>query len=218
MKALFLKDFSIIKSQKKFYLVLLLIALIQGVIGKNFLFTLVFMCTGISMVATGTISYDEADNGNSFLFTMPFSRKNYVLEKYYFAFLMSIAALTVGIIFCILGGIGSSPELVTEQIKAGIMMVVPAIIVILGVSIPVKLKYGAEKSKLVFFIFAGVIILAGFAGEKAVQFLNNSLPGLLNGFSFLNQISLIFISVSAAVIFIAVSVKISISIVNKKEF
>ena len=37
-----------------------------------------------AMFAISTISYDEYDNGNAFLFTLPFSRKEYVLSKYVF--------------------------------------------------------------------------------------------------------------------------------------
>lgn len=37
-----------------------------------------------AMIAVGTLSYDETDNGLAFLMTLPVDRKTYVREKYLF--------------------------------------------------------------------------------------------------------------------------------------
>lgn len=45
-----------------------------------------------AMIAVGTLSYDETDNGLAFLMTLPVDRKTYVREKYLFILICTAAA------------------------------------------------------------------------------------------------------------------------------
>lgn len=56
-----------------------------------------------SMFSLSTISYDEFDNGNAFLFSLPITRKGYVIEKYIFGIMLGVISLILStIIACIL--------------------------------------------------------------------------------------------------------------------
>ena len=54
-----------------------------------------------TMATTSTIGCDEADHGTVFLFTLPVSRKEYVLEKYGLAVAGSAAAVCIVTVLCL---------------------------------------------------------------------------------------------------------------------
>ena len=82
MKGLLTKDFRILAGQKRYFTIIILIALIFLCSGQPAQI-IVGYCTMFGMLFTvNTISYDEFDHGYLFLFTLPVTRKDYVLEKY----------------------------------------------------------------------------------------------------------------------------------------
>ena len=84
MKGLLTKDFRILAGQKRYFTIIILIALIFLCSGQPAQI-IVGYCTMFGMLFTvNTISYDEFDHGYLFLFTLPVTRKDYVLEKYVF--------------------------------------------------------------------------------------------------------------------------------------
>lgn len=91
MSGLLIKDFNLMKSQYRFFVFVVGIAILMG-----FSTTEAFLYSYISVViplfTLNTISYDEFDNGNAFLFTLPISRKAYVYEKYCFGLLLGVAS------------------------------------------------------------------------------------------------------------------------------
>ena len=83
MKGLLTKDFRILAGQKRYFTIIILIALIFLCSGQPAQI-IVGYCTMFGMLFTvNTISYDEFDHGYLFLFTLPVSRKDYVLENMY---------------------------------------------------------------------------------------------------------------------------------------
>ncbi len=51
-----------------------------------------------------TISYDEFDNGNAFLFSLPITRAGYVVEKYCFALILALSAWTISTLLVVIAG------------------------------------------------------------------------------------------------------------------
>lgn len=94
MKGLLLKDLSIMKTQGRSAVLIMAIALFMLIVGNNTTFAVIY--ANILFVTFGitTLSYDNHDNGYAFLFTLPISRKLYVMEKYVFS-ILSIATGTV---------------------------------------------------------------------------------------------------------------------------
>ena len=87
MKGLLTKDFRILAGQKRYFTIIILIAAIFLCSGQPAQI-IVGYCTMFGMLFTvNTISYDEFDHGYLFLFTLPVTRKDYVLEKYVFMLL-----------------------------------------------------------------------------------------------------------------------------------
>lgn len=104
MKGLLIKDFKLMKMQKNFFLMMIAIVIAISFFQNEISFPLGFLPFVISLFSLSTISYDEFDNGNAFLFSLPISRKDYVKEKYLLSFLLGFGALILGLlIICVAG-------------------------------------------------------------------------------------------------------------------
>ncbi len=166
MRGLIEKDIRLTLTRKQTLLIFLVMAVVMSM-SMDGSFLIGYLTMLASIVALGTISYDEFDNGFAFLMTLPFSRKTYVAEKYVFCFLMAAAAWCAGavmyIIACILRHTGTNPVSELSMFFA----VLPVMYVSVTLMIPLQLKYGQEKSRTVLFIIFGVIAVALF-GTKSL--------------------------------------------------
>jgi len=89
MKALLIKDLSYLKSSR-ILVIVPVVGLILSLSGGSFFITWVCIMAA-SMVQT-TFTYDEFENGMSYLLTLPVSRRQYVRSKYLMA-LLCVAAM-----------------------------------------------------------------------------------------------------------------------------
>ena len=81
MKGLLIKDFKLVMIQKYALLVIVGVMSLMTFKSDNRVFAIAYMTFVGTLFALSTISYDEADNGNAFLFALPISRRGYVAEK-----------------------------------------------------------------------------------------------------------------------------------------
>ena len=119
----------------------------NGSVSKNTSYTIGFVSFIFSLFSVSTISYDELDNGNAFLFSLPIARKTYAVEKYCFGLIMGLGAwLAVSALGngCgVVRGQGPVSELVITA-----FIVLPLVLFMMAVMIPVMLKFGAEKGRI----------------------------------------------------------------------
>ena len=218
MSGLLMKDLELIKINMKTYLAVFLIGLIYLVAHENGSTFFVAYATFVSIgVSVGTISYDGYHHGMRFLMTLPITKEQYVQSKYLlsfcFAVLVSAASLLLGIIRIQISGNQKVEDLL---ISTGVALVISGII--LCGMIPLRLKYEAEKSRVVMVAAVAVIFLIAAACKKLYDLYRESFG---KGFQFLNtlsggQIAIILIIVIA--ICIAASMKVSERIMEGKEF
>ena len=90
MRGLLEKDFRLTFIRKQTLLIFFIMAIVMGV-SMDGSFLVGYLTMLASIVALGTISFDEFENGFPFIMTLPFDRKTYVREKYLFCFLMAAA-------------------------------------------------------------------------------------------------------------------------------
>ena len=88
MKALLIKDWKLLMSQKQFFLVTIVIVGAFLFTARNPAFVVSYATIMYTVFTISTISYDDYHNGMSFLMTLPVSRTDYVAEKYTFGILM----------------------------------------------------------------------------------------------------------------------------------
>ena len=215
---LLMKDLELIKINMKMYLAVFLIGIIYLVAQENgstfFVAYAIFVSISVSV---GTISYDGYHHGMKFLMTLPVTKKQYVQSKYLlsfgFAVLVSVISLLWGMIRIQISGKQEAEDLL---ISAGTALVISCII--LCGMIPLRLKYEAEKSRIVMVAVVVVIFLVAAACKELYDVYQKSFG---KGLRFLNTLSGWQIAVGLIVVMmicLAVSVKASERIMEKKEF
>lgn len=81
MKGLLIKDFKLLKGQKNFFMAITAISIIMIIVSPGTSFPIGLLGFVGALFSLSSISYDEFDNGNAFLFSLPITRKDYVLEN-----------------------------------------------------------------------------------------------------------------------------------------
>lgn len=174
MSGLLTKDFLTIKNQGKSMILILAIGIIMIISGMNETFVVGYLTFIASTFAISTLSYDEYDHGYPYIFILPIERKEYVMEKYLLSAILSIVGwLGSGAI--ILGVSAIRGEQIWSR-DFGMQMLAMLLInwIYLELLIPVRLKYGAEKGKIINFIVLGAVFLA----VMGIQFLMKHNRGL----------------------------------------
>ena len=117
-----------------------------------------------TIFSVNTISFDEADNGYSYIMTLPVTYKDYVYEKYMFCTAGGIAVGLVTMVFFLIGTGIRGTAVVTSDILIAAAAVLPPIVIIESFLIPVQLRFGNSKSRIFIMFVIGAVI----ARDKAV--------------------------------------------------
>ncbi|HJA93546.1 MAG TPA: ABC-2 transporter permease [Candidatus Eisenbergiella merdipullorum] len=218
MKGLFIKDFKLLMLQRNFLLLILAIVIGMMVFTDDVVFPLGFLSFVVSLFTVSTISYDDLDNGNAFLFTLPVTRNDYVVEKYFlglfFGGMAWILATVLGVLATVLKG--TLP--VTELMLAS-LIILPIMIIIQAIMFPFQLKFGSDKGRIAMigaFGVLAVIALVIVNGAKAV--FNVDLVNILDTLPTVSMGTLAAIAVIIALLLFLISMNISLSVMEKKEF
>lgn len=218
MKGFLIKDLRMLMKQKNTFFMVSVIGLVLSLTGSNPVFIISYMIYVTATYLLGTIAMDAQNNGMAFLMTLPANRRDYVVEKYG---LILGGAMCVGTIFTLIAfGVASikGQEVTLLEYAGTLLASLISVVIAFSVIIPINIKYGAEKSRVVFLILFGTICLglylvhlvAGDSVEGMEIFLEN-----INRISCLVMIAVAAVSVAFAVF---VSVEISIMIMKKKEY
>lgn len=214
MRGLLLKDFYLMAGQKRFFIIVFAIAVLFFLTGQNEEFIVGYVTMLCGIFAVTTIHYDEFNKGNIFLFTLPFQRKQYAVEKYLFGIIAGGAAWIASFAVVMVLGYGRG-ELDIREWGVPMLTYFLVLLLMLAVMIPIELKFGAEKGKLatfvLFFAVFGIFFLVTNASEEAGIDLS-ALAGQMN----LAKLALGAVLVTLLVL--AFSVSASIKIMEKKQF
>ncbi len=220
MKGLLKKDFCLLAGQKTTVMIVLILGIILTISEGDISFAIFYSAFVGATLAISTLSYDSYENGMAFLMTLPMQRKNYVQEKYLFVFLVSTVLSTIifalGLIMQMISG---KQDVLAETV---IMFVgaLLSIMVLMSIMIPVQLKFGAEKSRVIMLIVAGVIVLGGFFSTYLIQNFGKELQGVLNYISNIQitGVQLLVIFILVMVLIVAGSMLIAVKVLEKKEY
>lgn len=208
MSGLLMKDLELLKVNIKTYFIVFAVGIIYLFVQTDgSIFFISYMIFVSLSVTVGTISYDSYHHGMNFLMTLPFTRKEYVISKY----------LTAAGILSMIPGLLKAQSVSTRKeflISTGAVMICAGIF--LAILLPMRLKYEIEKSRILMVALIAVIFLLAAGGKKALELCKGSATlHLLNTFAGW-QIAIAMIVVM--VICMAVSVKVSEGIMERKEF
>lgn len=219
MRGLLRKDWELLAGNYKTYAMVMLIACIYLFMGKN---AVNFFVAYVTLVATllvlTTISYDDFDHGMSFLMTLPVSREIYVREKYVFGLLCGVTGWAVSVAASALrmeigGGMADWGEWMFL-----VIMYLGIVGILLIIMLPVQFKFGGESGRVVLVGIIMAALVAGFLGAKLLEMLHIDMTPFIKSLEALNLPAAFTIVLLAAALGMAVSYRISLYIMRKKEF
>lgn len=219
MKGFLIKDFKLMLNQKNFFiLIVLILGATACFLDFDYYFLIGYFMFICSLFTISTISYDEFDNGNAFLFTLPFSRSRYVEEKYCFGILAGTCSWFLSFVITTIIQMINFNNFIFSDWMLSTLVMLPIMFVMLAILIPFQLKYGSENGRIAIIIFLGggfvvCYLLANLLAQSQINF--NSLISFINNVDPLIILLIIF-AICLAILF--VSMKISKRIVLKKEF
>lgn len=218
MSGLLMKDLELLKVNIKTYFIVFAVGIIYLFVQTDgSIFFISYMIFVSLSVTVGTISYDGYHHGMNFLMTLPVTRKQYVWSKYLlgfcFAAVTGMVALLIGILKVQVTG---NQEMQDLLISAGVSMILAGMI--LCGTIPLRLKYEAEKSRIIMVAAAAALFLLVAVCREGYNIYKK---GFVRGFEFLERISgwqTACLMIVLLMICTAVSVKVSERIMERKEF
>lgn len=217
MKGLLVKDLQFMLSQKTFFIMIITLGAALSFLTGSAGFVVGYIVFILGFFTLNTITFDEMENGFSYLFTLPISRKIYVLEKYVYGILASALATVVAV------ALGVASNFIIHQSATTDILITGAfsfgmVCVFLALNIPIHLRFQGEKARMVL-----IMLMAAFLG--IVVFLANS--NVLSGETFANTIALVtgwgiilrvLALIAAFAVMFFISYLISVRVMNKKEF
>lgn len=158
MLGLLTKDTYLLIQRKQTLLIFVGISLMMGYTMDGS-FIVGYMCVLSCIMAVGTISYDEFDNGLMFLLTLPCDRKSYALAKYLFCGLVcGVGWIFSVVLMFVMNAVKGLPMEVVENLT-GAVACLPIIALMADLLIPIQLKFGAEKSRMVMALLGGGVMV-----------------------------------------------------------
>ena len=217
MLGLMEKDLRLTLARKQTLFIFLAMALVMG-LSMEGAFLVGYLTMLATIVAVGTTSYDEFDNGFAFLMTLPFDRKTYVREKYLFCLLMAAAAWCFGAFFYGVGaGLRYSAVSLMDELPM-LLAIIPVMHLSAAIMIPLQLKYGSEKSRIVLFVLFGITAILITGGKKVFGGSGKSLAGLAEILDALSPTVVLLLLTVICSLAAYASYRWSIRIMEKKEF
>ena len=217
MKGLFVKDIELMKQQKQFFILVVVMGVILNLAGGS---GSVSFATGYFTIVTAifaitTISYDEFDNGLAFLMTLPVTRKQYVAEKYLLGAGLTAAAWGIATITGVIcKGVAELQGCLSETI-IGSLIDIPLALLMLAVSLPLVIHFGAEKGRYIAMVMWVIIIAVVYVLIKTMGLSADAVGAWLNG---LNRGMVLAGVVLFTVIVYMGSFGIGVRLMEKKEF
>lgn len=223
MKTLLVKDYRILMTQKKSLFILLIVGVIMVISTFEIDFLIGYMMMMAMVLSLGTVNYDELDNGMAFIMTLPANRKTYAIEKYVLTMINIIACAAVMlIIYFITKGFINWKFSASDMLSITVGWIC-GIMIATSVMIPLYLKFGAEKRRVVMMLLWGIVAVIAIGGQKLAEVMAgteamNTINGFFAKISTL-PVGVVVLAVVAVLVMVVIfSLGISIGIMKKKEF
>lgn len=214
MKGLFVKDIELMKQQKQFFILVVVMGVILNLAGSGSFATGYFTFV-TAIFAITTISYDEFDNGLAFLMTLPVTRKQYVAEKYLLGAGLTAAAWGIATITGVIcKGVAELQGCLSEKI-IDTLIYIPLALLMLAVSLPLVIHFGAEKGRYIAMVMWVIIIAVVYILIKTMGLSADAVDAWLNG---LNRGMVLAGAVLFTVIVYMGAFWIGVRLMEEKEF
>ena len=213
MKGLLVKDFCLLRNQKRLLPIFLILTAWFTVLHTDG-FSFPFLGMMAVVLAMSTVSYDEVDRGMTHLFTLPFDRRAYVLEKYVLAGILLCCAVVLALVSTLIR------QLVAHDVDMGSVRIALVLALALGaifisIMLPIRIRFGGEKGMIIFYVVFAVFALLAVA---VARLLPKQAEAVLDGVTALSPATLAAILFAVAAALLVVSCFLSVKWINQKEF
>ena len=199
MKGLLIKDFCLLRNQKRLLPIFALLAVWFTVLHTDG-FAFPFLGMMSTILTASTISYDELDRCQTALFTLPFERRTYVAEKYVLGAILLVAAMVLGgLCTAVRQLVAHDVELQSIGLTLALTLCVCA--VALGAIVPLRIRFGGDQGRIVLYMVFALVALAVVGVTRLLPKQTADLGGKLLGLSPAALIGLLAL-LAAAVLFI----------------
>ena len=218
MKGLLVKDSRLMKGQKNFMILLFIMIAFVFISGMDASFFMGYLPFLFMIAAMSTITYDEFDNGMAFLMVLPISRKLYVQEKYLFGGVLGFTGLASAFVLFLISEINKGSSMTFTQYILLFLCFLAFVILFLCLMIPIQLKFGSEKGRIVLFIIFFGIIGIVYLVSKITDKIPAQIIEVFQGIQKLPFGILAALAVGIYILALFISLKISLGIMEKKEW
>ena len=221
MKGLMVKDLRLLGQQKVLWLMYIVLAAFL-----SFSMESSFIAGYLPMIAVllviSTLSMDSYDNGMPFLMTLPVERKGYAIEKYLLSVMFIVLSWSVAFGLQLLVLTVKNEAFDLQELLFSDLLILPVFLIVTALVLPIELKFGADKGRIIMFIIFGIVALILIAGRQVLEFLAEKfsfdLSGIAETFRKLPAVSVVAGVAGIALVVLLISAAISIKIMNNKEF
>lgn len=218
MSGLFVKDFMLLKNMKQSIAIIVGIGVLFWVMNEELYTVIPYITVMFSIFSMSTVSYDEYDNGISFLFTLPIERKKYVFEKYLFGTIVSFGGFVGISIMTVLAGILRGMRFSIEESVMITICSLGIAGILLAINLPLQFKFGNEKSRIALIAAIGIAIGLGAFIIKMMNYWKIDFERILENLENVKLGVLAIVVVSIVLLVMFLSFVISMKIMQKKEF
>lgn len=218
MSGLFMKDLMLLKGQKQFLITLSILVVVFLIAYDNPSFVLTYFTVVLSFFGMTTAAYDDMDNGMTFLLTLPVTRKNYLKEKYCFSAIFPVLSWGIALVLMVAVGRIRRIPLVPEEIFLISAASITVGMLLLTIGLPIQLKFGAERSRIVSGILFGAVFLGCFFAGKLMAQTKINWDIQLEKILAMNKGIFVLVCIMLWILLIFISYGISRRILDKKDF
>ena len=209
MTALILKDIATLKKTLLLSITLCIALVVYGVY-ENEIFMIPLICTMIPLILTAiAFGYDTKSKFEQFAFSMPIKKSSFVLSKLFFAFVFGLFGSV-----CLFAQLVIKSEMSIDNIIFISLITLVASILISAIQLPFILKYGAEKGRLIMVLTYFIVFALSSLLKAKSDLLTNVVEFFLNNSRVMIFLGIVFVSI----VIIGMAIKISILIMEKKEY
>lgn len=218
MKGFFIKDLHLMLNQKKMLVMFFVIGLLLTISNSDMSFAVSYTMFVMAIMASGTISYDTFENGMAYLMVLPAKRRDYVIEKYILIFATALitGVLISGVALAVASGQGNSIDVKGLLLQCGGLFL--TLMIMMSFMLPVNIKYGAEKGRLVLFAVFAIVFIAAYIIRNTNVFSQEQIENVMMKLMTLSKTGLITSLCVGSLLIMLISMFVSIKIMEKKEF
>ena len=184
MAGLFEKNIRLIMQRKNVLMILMLLSVFLAYTQEG-TFIVSYLPAVATIMIIGTMSYDELDNGYRFLLTLPVTTRIYVIEKYIFCVAGIFMSWILAVVLYFFMGVlhGNKINIVSDiPMLVRFFIAIEALVFII---LPMQIKFGIEKSRVVILIVCGAIIAGIIRISKVID-----IAGIINKIRWIDQLNI----------------------------